>query len=96
MKKKATNAILTYTYTKDKTGALSVNGTALEITAALFSCISAVYADLCSDINPVMAEILKKIIQEAVADNDSPVWDINKSMGSRVFIRLPSEKEGEE
>lgn len=90
------NAILTYTYTKDKIGNLSVNGTALEITTALFSCIPAVYADLCSDINPVMAEILKKIIQEAVADNDSPVWDINKSIGSRVFIRLPSEKEGEE
>ena len=89
------NAILTYTYTKDKTGSLTIHGTALEITIALFSCISAVYADLCSE-TPGMAEILKKIIQEAVADNDSLVWDIDKSIGSRVFIRLPSEKEGEE
>lgn len=90
------NAILTYTYTKDKIGSLSVNGTALEITAALLSCISTVYADLCSDINPAMAEILKKIIQESVADNDSPVWNINKSVGSRVSIYIPSKKEGKE
>lgn len=89
------NAILTYTYTKDKIGNLTIHGTALEITAALFSCISAVYADLCSE-TPGMAEILKKIIQEGIADDDSLVWDIEKSTKSRVSIRIPSKKEGEE
>lgn len=89
------NAILTYTYTKDKTDNLTIHGTVLEVTTALFSCISAVYADLCSE-TPGMAEILKKIIQEGIADDDSLVWDIEKSAKSRVFIRFPSKKEGEE
>lgn len=89
------NAILTYTYTKDETGNLTIHGTALEITIALFSCISAVYADLCSE-TPGMAEILKKIIQEGIADDDSLVWDIEKSTKSRFSVRIPSQKEGEE
>lgn len=90
------NATLTYTYTKDKVGTLSINGTALEITTALFSCISAVYADLCFEVSPGSAKMLKEVIQAGVADNDSLVWDISKSTKNRVSIRLLSKKEGEE
>lgn len=73
MEKKAT---ITFTAYKDGTMDLAFSGQTINIITAASSFISAVYEDI-NKKSPVSAMTFKAAIQAIIADENSPVWNLD-------------------
>lgn len=73
MKKKAT---ITFTAYKDGTIDLAFSGQTINIVTAAITFISTVYEDIMKK-SPVAAMTFKAAIQAIIADENSPVWNLD-------------------
>lgn len=55
---------------------LVLNGSPFDIVTAVSICVSATYEDIMKQ-SPAGAKAFKFILQKAIADNNSPIWDID-------------------
>ena len=60
---------------------LEANGTLEDILADTCRMINAVYMSLLRG-NPVGAEVYKSVLQGAVSDPESPIWQVNEQDGA--------------
>lgn len=67
--------ILTFTFDKANGMKCAINGTGLEITAAVFALVNTIYCNFTRD---GMGRIFKIAIQAGIADNNSLAWKLDE------------------
>lgn len=69
-------------------GTMTFAGSGLEVAAEMAAIVHALYVQLYHRAGPAMAKGCKKLMQGALAQEDSPVWDVNldKGVGHSFYL----------